>query len=118
MLKSMKGVGNVEVMIHFENEGELVPALNVNKGTNETNEKDNAGGTRNTTQVTDGKTVVMSNSGTNNEALILKKNNPEITGVMVIAQGAEVAEVKYDIIKAVCALFNLTNNKVYVYPMK
>ena len=43
MLSKMRGVGQVEVMIAFEGGEELVPAMNINDGTNNTNEKDNQG---------------------------------------------------------------------------
>lgn len=118
MLNKMKGVGNVQVMINFENEGELIPAINQNNGTSTTDEKDNAGGTRNTTQSNDGKTVVITTNNGNSEPLILEKQAPKISGVMVIAEGAENQSTKLEVAKAVSVVLNLPINKIYVYPMR
>lgn len=118
MLNNMKGVGNVQVMINYENEGQLVPAINQNNGTSTTDEKDEAGGTRNTTQTTDGKTVVITTNNGNSQPLILEKQAPKISGVMIVAEGAANQNMKYEIAKAVSVVLNLPINKVYVYSMK
>jgi stage III sporulation protein AG len=118
MLSQMKGVGRVEVMIHLEDEGELVPAVNINNGSSSINEKDNEGGVRSTTQNNNGSTVVVTNKGSNSEPLILKKYYPKITGVMVVAEGAQDKQVQYDIVKVISQTFNIPTNKVNVYPMK
>lgn len=118
MLSQMKGVGRVDVMIHLEDEGELVPAVNINNGSSSINEKDNEGGVRSTTQNNNGSTVVVTNKGSNSEPLILKKYYPKITGVMVVAEGAQDKQVQYDIVKVISQTFNIPTNKVNVYPMK
>jgi stage III sporulation protein AG len=118
MLGQMKGVGRVEVMIHLEDEGELVPAVNINNGSSSINEKDNEGGVRSTTQNNNGSTVVITNKGSNSEPLILKKYYPKITGVMVVAEGAQDKQIQFDIVKVVSQTFNIPTNKVNVYPMK
>jgi stage III sporulation protein AG len=117
MLSKMQGVGRVNVMITFESGEELVPALNVNDGTSTTNEKDNEGGERKTTQENKGSQVVITNNGSNTEPLILKKYYPKVTGVMIVAEGAEDKQVQFNITKAISVLFNIPNNKVNVYPM-
>lgn len=118
MLSQMKGVGRVEVMIHLADEGELVPAVNINNGSSSINEKDNEGGVRTTTQNNNGSTVVITNKGSNSEPLILKKYYPKIDGVMVVAEGAQDKQIQYDIVKVVSQTFNIPINKVNVYPMK
>ncbi|MCY6354073.1 stage III sporulation protein AG [Clostridium sp. ZS2-4] len=118
ILENIKGVGKVKVMIYFKGGEEQVPALNINDSTSHTEEKDVEGGTRNITQNNDGRTVVMMNTENGSEPLILKKYNPEITGVCVVAEGAEDNLIKLQIQKAVINLFGLKENKVNVYPMK
>ncbi|MEL7598255.1 MAG: stage III sporulation protein AG, partial [Clostridiaceae bacterium] len=118
ILENIKGVGKVKVMIYFKGGEEQVPALNINDSTSLTEEKDVEGGTRKITQNNDGRTVVMMNTENGNEPLILKKYNPEITGVCVVAEGAEDNLIKLQIQKAVINLFGLKENKVNVYPMK
>lgn len=118
MLSQMKGVGRVEVMIHLEDDGELVPAININNGSSSINEKDNEGGVRSTTQNNNGSTVVITNKGSNSEPLILKKYYPKINGVMIVAEGAQDKQIQFDIVKVVSQTFNIPINKVNVYPMK
>lgn len=118
MISKMQGVGQVDVMIYFESGEELVPAVNINNGVSSTKEKDNEGGERNTTQENKGSQVVITSRGGDSEPLILKKNYPKVTGVMILAEGAEDKQINYSITKAVSVLFDIPNNKVNVYPMK
>jgi len=117
-LEQIEGVGKVEVMVSFESGEEQVPAVNVNDSTNKTEEKDTEGGTRNTTQQNNGSTVVITNDGTKSEPLIVKTYKPKVTGVCIVAEGAENSLTELRISKAVINLFNITDDKVNVYPMK
>lgn len=117
-LEKIDGVGKVEVMINFESGEEKVPAMNVNDSTNTTNEKDTSGGTRNTTQNNTGSTVVMKNDGDKSEPLIVKTYKPKVSGIVVVAQGAEDNITELRISKAVMDLFDITDDKINVYPMK
>jgi stage III sporulation protein AG len=117
-LEQMDGVGNVDVMINFESGEEKVPALNSTSTTSTTQEKDTSGGVRNTTQENTGNTVVVTNSGSDTQPLILKTYKPKVTGICIIAQGAEDSDVRLRITEAVVDLFNIPENKVDVYPMK
>lgn len=118
ILASIEGVGRVEVMITIESTAEKVPAVDMNKSTSTTNEKDNVGGTRSNIQNNDGTKVVMQNSGSDNEPLILKVLNPKINGVVVVAEGGENKALAYKIIKTVSTLYNIPEHKVNVYSMK
>jgi stage III sporulation protein AG len=118
MLSGMKGVGRVEVMISFEGGKELVPAVNINDGSSTTKERDNEGGERNTTQTNKGSQVVITNEGGDSKPLILKENNPKVTGVMIGAEGADDKQTQLNIKNAVSILFGIPSNKVYVYTLK
>ena len=118
ILKKISGVGNVDVMITFESDETKVPALDRNKQTSTTEEKDKEGGERVTSQENDGSKVVITNNDEGNEPLILKTYKPKVVGVVVVADGAEDSKIKYDISKAVSNLYNLAMDKVNVYPMK
>jgi len=117
-LEQIEGVGKVEVMVSFECGEEQVPALNITDSTNNTEEKDTEGGTRNTTQNNNGSTVVITNDGSKSEPLIVKTYKPKVTGVCVVAEGADNKLTELRISKAVINLFNITDDKVNVYPMK
>ncbi|WP_123053571.1 stage III sporulation protein AG [Clostridium sp. JN-1] len=117
-LENIDGVGKVDVMVSFESGEEQVPAVNVNDSTNTTEEKDNAGGVRNSVQKNNGSTVVITNDNGKSQPLILKKYKPKVAGVCVVAEGAEDNLTQLRITKAVMDLFNLPEDKVNVYPMK
>jgi len=116
-LEKVQGVGKVEVMINFESGEEQVPAVNVNDSTNTTNEKDTSGGTRTTTQNNNGSTVVVTNNGEKSEPLIVKTYKPKVSGVCIVAEGAGDKITQLRIAKAVEDLFDITDDKVNVYPM-
>lgn len=117
-LEDMDGVGKVQIMMYFESGEEQVPAFNVNKSTSTINETDTSGGKRTTTQNSDGDTVVMSKDGDKESPLILKKYKPKVTGVCIVAEGAENETTKLSITNAVVDLFGISADKVNVYPMK
>lgn len=117
-LEQIQGVGRVDVMITFESGEEQVPAINVNDSTSTTEEKDGSGGIRTNTQKTNGSTIVVTNDGSKNEPLIVKTYKPKVVGVCVVAEGADNKVTEYNISKAVVKLFNLSMDKVNVYPMK
>ena len=118
ILEKTEGIGNVDVMLYFSEGEEQIPAFNINDSTNLTEESDNEGGRRKTTQKNNGNKVVTTNKGEKTEPLILKVKKPEITGVLIVADGAENKLTEYRIKQAVINLFNIPENKVNVYPMK
>lgn len=118
ILKKMNGVGDVEVMISFENGEQKVPAYDKNTQKSTTEETDNQGGTRVNNQNTDGSTIVMTTADGNNEPFILTTYKPKINGVIILAEGATNSKTKYEIQQAVSKLYNLSLDKVNVYSMK
>lgn len=117
-LEQIDGVGKVQVMIYFGSGEEEVPAANENKTKSVTDETDNSGGKRTTTQDLDGSTIVTSKDGDKESPFILKDYKPQITGVCVVAEGADNSVIKLNIVNAVVDLFQLNEDKVNVYPMK
>ncbi|WP_297992056.1 stage III sporulation protein AG [uncultured Clostridium sp.] len=117
ILSKIDGVGEVVVDIYFESSEVKVPATNSNTQNSETKEEDNNGGTRLTKQETGGETVVMKSNSSTSEPFITKTYKPQITGVLIVAEGAKSSKITYDIQKAVSSLYNLSLDKVNVYPM-
>lgn len=117
-LSMITGVGKVTVMIYFEGGSESVPAVNVNNSNTRTDEKDNQGGVRTTTEENENTNVVIVNNNSATEPFIVKQINPQIGGVMVVAEGVESSEMKEKIHNAVKTVLNLPSNKVTVMPMK
>lgn len=118
ILKQIQGVGNVDVMITFESDETKVPAVDTTNQKTTTEETDKEGGKRVNNSETGDSKVVMSSSGKGNEPLIVKTYKPKVVGVIIVAEGAESSKTKFDIMKAVSNIYNLSADKVNVYPMK
>lgn len=118
LLEKIDGVGKVKVMLTIDGSEEQVPAVNINDSKSNTKEKDNTGGTRETTQDNNGTTIVITNDGSKSQPLIVKTNKPKVVGVCVVAEGAKEKYVQLEITQAVTRLFSITADKVSVYPMK
>lgn len=118
ILKKMAGVGEVEVIMHFKSGEVKVPAVDNNNQVAVTEETDSNGGTRVSNQETDGSKVVMKSENGDNEPVILQTNNPSITGIVIVAEGAQSSKIKYDIQMAVSSLYDISLDKVNVYPME
>lgn len=118
ILRQIDGVGNVDVKIYVESGEEKVPALDTTVTKSTTEETDKDGGKRINNQQSDGDKVVITTNGKGNEPLIVKVNKPKITGVVVVAEGAENSKIKYEISKAVANLYGLTVDKISVFSMK
>ena len=114
ILKKIQGVGEVEVKINFEGDEVKVPAYETTKQNTITEETDREGGKRTNNQNNDSSKIVMATD----KPYILTTEKPKVIGIVVVAQGASSSKVKHDIEVAVTNLYNLSANKVNVYPMK
>lgn len=118
ILSKVKGVGEVDVIIHFEGGEELIPALDSEKSNTVTEERDSNGGNRVNNNNKDGTKVVMSSQGSSTEPLILKTYNPKIIGILIVAEGADDTRLSYQLTKIVSSLYDISESKVSVIPMK
>ena len=117
-LERIKGIGRVEVIVYCESGEEQVPAFNINETTSNTTEKATDGSNRNINQKSNGSNIVVTSKGGDSEALILKKNKPKVTGVFIVAEGAEDKIIELQVSKAVASLYDVPENKVSVFSMK
>lgn len=120
ILAGMDGVGEVQVMITFADEGESV----VEKDVTMRQEAD----TRNT--VENSSTVGAVSNRESSETTVFTQNNgdetpfvnkeilPGINGVLVVAQGGDDSAVRKNISEAVEALFDLDVHKIKIVKMK
>ena len=118
LLRKMQGVGEVKVMMTFESGEVKVPAYDSSTQTTTTEETDKEGGKRENKQTNGDTKVVMTTEGGANEPFITQTNKPKVIGVAVMAEGAEVSKVRSNKEKVVSNLYNLSYDKVNVYPMK
>ena len=117
-LEQISGVGKVNVMIYFDSGEEQVPAYDINTSKTITDEKDTSGGERNTNQDTNGNKVVLSQDNGKSEPFIIKTYKPKVTGICIVAEGADNEITELTIKQAVINLFNISADKVNVYPKK
>lgn len=111
ILSNISGVGNVKVLLTYNETEELIPVYNESDKKSTTNEVDSEGGTRVIEEVDNSKEVVYQK-----DAIITqKKISPKIEGAIITATGANNATVKTIIIQAVEAATGLATHKIQVF---
>lgn len=113
ILEKIKGVGQVDVMITFEETSEKVPAFNTTQIVEKTDEKDAQGGIREITREDSTKQIILGNS--NSSLMVIKETKPKIRGVIVVAEGAEDLEIKEKLYSAVKTVLGVSGNRVEIY---
>ena len=106
IISKIKGVGKVDVMITFLDEGSTYFAKNENISYKE--------GENETTKTNDSTYVLKSEASSKESPLITKKTSPEISGVLICAQGAQNPQIKNNITMAVEALLGVKSHRVEV----
>jgi stage III sporulation protein AG len=109
------GVGRVEVIVTMKTKGEIV--LNKDKPYNSSNtlEEDDQGGTRESTEVQQQEaTVLIRRSDGSEEPMIIKELLPEVSGILIIAEGGDSPIVKNNLINAAKVLLDLPAHKIEV----
>lgn len=115
ILSKISGAGKVSVMITYNSGKELVTQKDKSRVDKVTDEKDTDGGTRviNESSIDD-KTVMVSQQGGSSQPIVVKEINPEIKGVVVVAEGAKNSKVKLKISKAVQTVLDVPAYRVTV----
>ena len=110
----MEGVGQVEVMIVLKSSEEKIWRVDRNTSYSSTQETDANGGTRDirSQETTEG-TILSGQSGAEGP-LLEKEMRPEISGVVVTADGGGSPTVQAEISAAVEALFDVPSHKIKV----
>lgn len=111
ILSNINGVGNVDVLITYNETEEIIPVYNKTDKKSVTNETDSAGGVR-VTEETDAEQEVVFQ---NDEIIVQKTVSPKIEGAIITATGANNASVKANIISAVEAVTGLATHKIQVF---
>lgn len=118
ILSTIKGVGEVKVLLNYSESSSMVPLYDETTTTSSTEEQDTSGGIRNVTQTQSQKDIVFSESSGSKEPITQKTMMPVIQGAIVTASGAGNATVKTNIINALQALTGLSADKIQVFEMK
>lgn len=114
ILSQIKGVGGVEVTVLLASGPKFDYAVNVSTIEKQVDEKDQSGGIRTTTEVTeDGQLVIVrSDRAGGEEPVVAQEYKPEIQGVLVVAEGADNIRVKANLLDAICTILDLEAHKV------
>ena len=118
MLSGVKDVGRVRVMITANRTVQKNVLQNGTREREQMTETDSAGGSRTSiSEKSEGTTVFYDIDG-DSTPYILSETYPEITGVVVIAQGSGNGTVDLDILNAVQVLFDVPAHKIKIMKMK
>lgn len=115
ILEQIEGVGEVQVMITYKDSGTQVVEKDLNSSSSNSTEVDSTGGERDSTDMQHQETTIY--TGEENEPFVSQELEPEIEGVLVVAQGGGSSIVKENISEAVLALFPIEAHKIKVVKM-
>jgi len=119
LLSQMQGVGKVDVMVTYYTSKEEVPAYDIKRNQSSTDEKDSEGGTRRVSEEEYESTLAYEDSSSGGKSpVILKELEPEVKGVLVVAEGADSVVVRERVINAVAVLLDVPIHKVQVVQRK
>ena len=118
ILSKINGVGKVEVLITYSESSQVVAMYNEKNNESQTKEEDKSGGTRTIQENTTDKEIVYKEENGKKVSVTEKMVMPKMEGALIVAEGANNAEVKTNIIQAVEALTGLATHKIQVLEMK
>lgn len=112
ILAGVEGVGEVDVMVVLKSSEEKVIHVDKNTMSSTTEEKTDGGTSRTTKQQELSESTVM--DGQTSSPVIEKEIRPELSGIIISADGGGSAVVKAEISEAMEALFGLPSHKIKV----
>lgn len=110
VLSQIKGAGKVDVMINFESTPEIIVAYIT------TSTSGGAGSTSNSQSNTSSPQILTQQGS--QLPLILKTVYPAVKGVIVVAEGADNAKVRLEIMSAVSTVLQISQSNISVNTMK
>jgi len=117
VLSNIKGTGKVSVMITYVSSSEMVCANKVETETNTVTEKTENGGIKESETIKENRSPITIGNGEKENALVMIKKEPEIKGVIVVAQGAENVKTKMELQKAVETVLQVSPSQVEIFAM-
>lgn len=118
VLSTIVGVSDVTVMVNLDSTEEIVVDKNARIQNSKTMEQDREGGSRELVDQLKDEQVVILRNGSSEEPVILMTKKPQVRGVLVVAKGAENAQVKAWITEAIQRVLQVQANRVSVLPKK
>ena len=118
VLSKVSGVGKVEVVITLKSSKKQIPLKDSSSTQESLSEIDGEGGSRTNSNVQkEEDTVLVTNEAGNSVPYIVQEIEPEIEGVLVIAEGGDNLMIQMDIMEATQVLFDVPAHKVKVMKM-
>lgn len=118
-LSMMEKVGKVEVMVTVSASRKDIVEKDRSTVRSNTAETDSEGGTRQVTNTENSETTLFTMDENGNQIpYVVQIFEPEIEGVMVVAEGAGRERVNSDITEAIQALFGVEAHKIKIVKMK
>lgn len=111
ILSSISGVGEVDVLITYNETEEIIPVYNKTDKKSVTNEKDAQGGTRIIEENDTSQEIIYQDD----KIIVQKTISPKIEGAIITATGANNSSVKANIIQAVEVATGLATHKIQVF---
>jgi len=118
ILSKIEGVGKVEVLITYSESSQVIAMYNEKYKESQTEEGDTSGGTRVIQEVSKDKEIIYQEENGEKVPITEKVVMPKMEGALIVAEGANNATVKTNIIQAVEALTGLATHKIQVLEMK
>ena len=118
ILEKVSGVGQVSVMVNIDSTEEVVFGTNIRMNERNTDEKDQQGGNRKVTELTNDNQIVILRGNSGGETpVVVKRLKPNIRGVIVVAEGAANIRTHALLVDAVQRSLNIGANKISILPM-
>ena len=115
----VEGAGRVRVMISPLTGRETVFAVDVNMSQSSSKEEDSQGGTRETNQYQSQKqTVIITDRQGTSRPLVVREADPQIHGIVIIAEGGESPFVRDALTRAARAMLGIDAHNIQVLTMK
>lgn len=112
ILGQIEGAGYIKVSITLSSDGAKTYLSNLSEEKNEVKETDQQGGKKESLEVKNTRELAVSSGN----PLLIESKFPNVTGVLVVAEGARDPVVKEKILTAAATLLNIPAHRVSVMP--
>ncbi|GAB6274723.1 MAG: hypothetical protein STSR0004_15880 [Peptococcaceae bacterium] len=116
MLSQVAGAGKVKATVRLAGSTRQEYAVNTTSSRKTTEEKDQGGGNRLTTENTDQGQVVLIHSGQEEKPVVEKEQAALVEGVLVVAEGAGEPYVKASLFQATRVALGAAPQKIIILP--
>jgi stage III sporulation protein AG len=113
-LEQMSGVNNVTVIVKLSSTERSIYEKKYKTQKKMTDETDKNNGKRNIDETLNENEVIIIKDGNKEIPLLIEKDMPEVSGVLIVAEGVGKIQVKAKVIEAVTRVFSVESHRVAV----